>query len=924
MSARKVIKQPLLQRITAVLATALVAAPATAESGEPAEQGRLIEEIVVTAEKREENIMDVPVAVSAFNDQMIEELGMTNKNDLEQMVPGLQFGDDENKVGYGNVIRGVGSRSWGELHKDLAVATYVDGVYTHSDAGVAPNLFDIERVEVARGPQGTLHGRNSIGGSISYVSKKPTDEWDLELLTEFTDQVTQRYDLAFGGPLNDNWSFRITAGYFEGDGAQENIGLGDDYDAPDEYTWAPKLRFKTDRLDVNVAYSFTRDTGSPATLLLLRDPRRDVPWVCVTDVSPSWLPGGLPYDVYNNVPERVALRGGGVTSTGVPFVCQGDYDESVNEWYLHDQPAPAITDCPGIPPNLCSNIKNEVNLNRSGVQDTSRKSRTLNADFKVTDTLTLRYTYGWSEVDEWYSRDSDSTNRVPSAADPLLASDGGVPFVDSRINTPFYNDQSSHELQLISNYDGPFNFIVGLFTYENFTDFNLYGENFSNPLRFTNSDEQAQLLGYADCNDLLRDFLDEEDLVFFDCPPGNDHRFEWAWLVPAFAETQAAFANFDYRFSEEWAVSGGLRWTEDKKFRNVNWTEWYLEDFDGVLVRFSENSNGDALFSGEGGAGLGASGRVDKPTWDAIIWNVSLEYTPDNNTLLYGRIATGYRAGGLPGDQDPSLTPVKEETLINYEAGVKALFFDQRLNLRGAAFYNDYDDYQLEHRINHPAPETISPFSTPTLSQTSNIDGTSIWGVELEASYYINERWRLSGFYAYLGSELGPFKSIVSSDPNPTFLPWTVLDWDSGEPITTHYPLEKTFNGGTLPMQPEHKGAATLTYARPLDGNRGTLELLGTLSWSDEKFTQPQNIRSQVIPAYERLDLRGTWTSADEQWTSIRKINRLCREVADERWRGSGGIVASENGEWTEMFCNPWEFAQYWSDGVTSSAVLRT
>ena len=86
----------------------------------------------------EESILDVPLTVTAFNHQMIEQLGMTNKLDLEQMVPGLQFGDDNEKNGHGTVIRGIGSRVWGELHKDLAVATYVDGVYTHVGRRVSP------------------------------------------------------------------------------------------------------------------------------------------------------------------------------------------------------------------------------------------------------------------------------------------------------------------------------------------------------------------------------------------------------------------------------------------------------------------------------------------------------------------------------------------------------------------------------------------------------------------------------------------------------------------------------------------------------------------------------------------------------------------------------------------------------------------
>ena len=118
-----------------------------------------LEEIVVTATKREQSILEVPVSMSAFSEQMIETLGMTNADDLEQLVPGLQFGDDGEKVGQGTVIRGIGSRLHGETHSDLAVATYVDGVYTSARFGIAPNLFDVERVEVARGPQGTISAK---------------------------------------------------------------------------------------------------------------------------------------------------------------------------------------------------------------------------------------------------------------------------------------------------------------------------------------------------------------------------------------------------------------------------------------------------------------------------------------------------------------------------------------------------------------------------------------------------------------------------------------------------------------------------------------------------------------------------------------------------------------------------------------------
>ena len=126
---------------------------ALAQTDDEADDDRRIEVIVVTAEKREEDILDVPMIITAFNSQMIEELGMTRADDLEQLVPGLQIGESHNRKGSGTVIRGMGNRGAGELQGNMAVATYVDGVYHTSHTAVLDGLFDVQRVEVARDPR---------------------------------------------------------------------------------------------------------------------------------------------------------------------------------------------------------------------------------------------------------------------------------------------------------------------------------------------------------------------------------------------------------------------------------------------------------------------------------------------------------------------------------------------------------------------------------------------------------------------------------------------------------------------------------------------------------------------------------------------------------------------------------------------------
>ncbi|MCY4532172.1 MAG: TonB-dependent receptor [Gammaproteobacteria bacterium] len=817
-----------------------------------------IEEIIVTAEKREENIMDVPLTVTAFTDGMIEELGMTNSRDLENLVPGLQIGDNIENIGHGIVIRGIGTKGSGETHRDLAVATYVDGVYSHTTSGIAPNLFDVERLEVGRGPQGTLNGRNSIAGSISYVTKKPSSEWDVNVLTEFTDQFTQRYNLAFGGPITEHLSFRVTGGYYEGDGAQKNRGLGGDYDAPDETTYAPQLRLDTDRVDINVRFARTEDTGVGRTDVLLFQPNRNQPFECY------WLEqeGNRAANAFNHIQEGDFP---GVIN-GQPFDCSGTVDKPTNIFYLAKDNNPAVEDChPTELANQCKDLKNEIAVNRPGGGRSLRDSWTMNASFDVTDTLIVRYTGGISGVlqDSW--KDSDYSNRVGSAADPLLSSDGGTHFADIRHYAPYENDNKSHELQLFSNYDGPFNFILGAYYYENRTYWETSQTNFGWQgwsVTAADNERRAQAQGYASCEAALTanpGWYIYEGYGTRCIPEGymitNDFNTE------AESSTEAIFASADYVINERWLVSGGLRYTEDTKGREQDffWEAVTLHD----IASTYEDDTDDLLIIWDATTKPIEQESDQNPTWDKVIWNISLEHRPDENTMYYGRISTGYRAGGFNSASGFN-PPIEEETLINYELGVKGLFLDQRLNIRAAAFFEDYDNYQHTATTFHPNP--LPNRESPLVEFTDNIDGTTIYGLEVEYSYNFNEKLSLSGFYAFQGSDLGEFSAIVLGDPEAEYAVWDYVD-NSNRPQQSVYQFPKSWGGGTLPMQPEHKAAATLVYETPVDAlGGGSLSLLGTLTYTGERYPFVENVESQKIAAYNRLDLRAAWTSADNQW----------------------------------------------------------
>ena len=145
-------------------------------------QGRssaLLEEIVVTARKREENLQDTPIAVSAFTGDALDFRGVTEIGKLDQFVPNLVLNESTT---YSNVtnaavyIRGIGQNDFTPVI-DPGVGIYVDGVYLGRSVGAVLDIVDVDRVEVLRGPQGTLFGRNTIGGAISLSSKKPGREF---------------------------------------------------------------------------------------------------------------------------------------------------------------------------------------------------------------------------------------------------------------------------------------------------------------------------------------------------------------------------------------------------------------------------------------------------------------------------------------------------------------------------------------------------------------------------------------------------------------------------------------------------------------------------------------------------------------------------------------------------------------------------
>jgi iron complex outermembrane receptor protein len=279
--------------------------------------GQTLEEIVVTAQKREQNVQDVGISISAFSGEQISELGLLSVSDIVWHTPNVTmvapFGEGSNTA---FTIRGVGLNDFSE-HNEAPGAVYVDGVYNGTLAGVNFQLFDLDRVEILRGPQGTLFGRNTSAGIVQYVTRKPSDEPDARAELTIGDFSQVRFDGAVGGPLGEIAAGRLAVLYHKHDGYRPSRTPGvDDASETDARAVRGQLLFSpSDTVDVLLSAHYSEadqvaNTYEHASTMFLDDGYTEV---------------YLPPDQVNPICANV----GGLTGPGQDCFAYSDTDGDV-------------------------------------------------------------------------------------------------------------------------------------------------------------------------------------------------------------------------------------------------------------------------------------------------------------------------------------------------------------------------------------------------------------------------------------------------------------------------------------------------------------------------------------------------------------------------------------------------------------------
>lgn len=403
---------------TALLACTGLAVAIAGQAQEPAGSGALLEEVIVTATKREESIYEVPIAVSAFSEDVIFKQGIVDLTDIGKFVPNMTVtGFSAGHVSSINVfIRGIGIQDH-LITTDPGVGVYVDGVYFGRQVGQNWSLANIERVEVLRGPQGTLYGRNTIGGAINIITRKPGDESGGRVTAIAGSRGRLGGDFYWNQPFTDNFAVSFTGGYTQRDGVGDFLNHAAAKEVGELEEWNFRVQAKWDPTEnFSLLFAYDKNDGEGG----LR------PYTTLIDEVPSgllYLTGARNSDVsadpYDNA--------GG-------FV----YDASGN---LVDR----------------SLVTNDAD------------GWSITADWEINETFSTRFIYSDRSSDYLSGLDDDS---VGSIANPNLdfilgGTDaenvlGGVIFQYPETG---FADQESAELQLFGDFGG-WDFVAGLYYFE--------------------------------------------------------------------------------------------------------------------------------------------------------------------------------------------------------------------------------------------------------------------------------------------------------------------------------------------------------------------------------------------------------------------------------------------------------------------------
>jgi iron complex outermembrane receptor protein len=565
------IKAQILILLLAGLSMAGLSSVALAQEEEEAEFAGVLEEVIVTARKREESLQNVPISISAFDENFIDSSFTREMQDFDKYAPNVELG--RMQFGASAMTASIRGVSFSDLERtyEPAVGVTVDGVFLANNTGAMMDAIDIASVEILRGPQGTLYGRNTIGGTINVWRTRPTGEFGGKVTAIYGSY--DRFDVKglFNVPLGETLAMKVAGYSLQGNSHTRNTVSGERDDGIDKTAatvallWTP-----TDNFEALLTYDYLDDDSTYPGLVNLTEN------------------GGIPgYGLICTLGEcsdtswGVSLANGFETSYGsAPFQAGMRAD----------------------------------NFNLSMTWDVGN--------------YTVKSISGYSDGDDVLDAEVTGANDAN-----LFGAPGGfgppVYFLRDQEFTQF-----SQEFNIASNFDGPFNFVAGVYYL----------------------DSSYDMVSHAEFG----------VVVPIDANSGQD------------LKAAALFAEVTWDLTDATRLIFGARYTDEEKelYRDHIANGWSCPD---------PNSPFESC-------------RNPKDSWDDVTPRVILDHKFTDDIMGYASFSTGFRSGGWDAraSQPSNIGPYDPETVESWEAGVRTMLADNRVRLNASVFTTKYKDKQEE------------------------------------------------------------------------------------------------------------------------------------------------------------------------------------------------------------------------------------
>ena len=725
-----------------------------------------LDEIIVTAEKRTENLQDVPVSIAAFDLEALENNRIEGIEDIGTFTPGVYVTPnpaDPNGVRVS--IRGIGTFD-PQVGQDSRVAIYQDGVYLGKTQGLAIDMPDLARVELLKGPQGTLYGRNTTAGAINLISARPDpSEFSGKLTAEYGNFNHTKLAGALNIPMGGSAAARISGLFLNRDGWVENSGPGTDFGGEQKFGLRGAVGFDVgDSVNLEFAADYNKTEKEPLFYQSLTGFGENNPLFGPAITTATGRQDEVSTSFEN---EAGDLETRGISATANWDIAEG-HDVKFTAAYREVESSRFVTLIPTANPNIINSITGGFN-------------QAIGA---------LPFAFGAAQQQLRPDFGTQFDGSIPDRG-LFLSQPGGSSSLDD-------HSQTSLEATYNGNFaDGRLEFTGGAFYYDETTGIN-GGQNFANANdylfvlgQFDPRVTAPNITGFLSANNVppqaqgpipaagvllsfLRGPLAPQAFPLINQIVGNGTTCQQTGMTPMpgnnfciptlsvaldaarqtttndlFIDTTAfaLYGQATWHLTDDLRITGGLRYSDESK--------------DGRGQTKSVFFNDNITLTGN--TILPNTASFDDSVLDP---SLTLEYDVNDDVLVYASYKESFRSGGfnqtasavrLPGETAGADFVFGSESNTAYEAGFKGDFGD-RVRLNVAAFYYDFKDKQ-------------NTLGTNPLIATErvivNVDD-EIYGVELDGQFVLTEEFTLSGSYSYIDGTAGeitnPFTGLV--DPS--------------------------------------------------------------------------------------------------------------------------------------------------------------